>query len=233
MRLSMRLCVLRFVVGVLLVGTGCQDADLALQALGLDCAEDPSRCLPVDGGRPPPRVDAGMPPDGAADAGTPSRWNPICGADNWCWQNPLPQINDLKAVGGSDVDHIWAVGESGMILMRDRGTYSMQRSGTTKDLYAIWAADASNAWAVGAAGTILKWNGLSWSAQPSGTTLTLGGVWGTDTNNIWAVGAGGMILKWNGSMWTPQASSTTESLASISGFDTKSAWAVGAQGVIV
>ena len=40
----------------------------------------------------------------------------VCSADHWCWQNPLPQGNQLNGIWGSDADNVWAVGQNGTIV---------------------------------------------------------------------------------------------------------------------
>jgi hypothetical protein len=39
----------------------------------------------------------------------------VCSADNWCWENPLPQGNVLAGVWGTGAN-VWAVGAGGTIL---------------------------------------------------------------------------------------------------------------------
>ena len=119
----------------------------------------------------------------------------ICSADDYCWQNPLPQGNALRGVWGSDANNVWAVGDAGTILRWNGTAWAAHAAGTTAALNGVWGTDASNVWAVGAGGAILKWNGTAWAAQTSGTTQPLYGVWGTDASNVWAVGGSGTIVK--------------------------------------
>lgn len=157
-------------------------------------------CEDGDGGLSP--RDAGVrPSDLNRDSGTladlggggPSG-SGVCIRDGWCWQNPVPQGDDLNAVWGSDPRHVWAVGSRGLIVLRSGRSYSAQPSGTTEELQGVWGADANNVWAVGDQGTILRWDGTAWATQPSGTTEGLSGVWGVDANNVWVVGDNGTIL---------------------------------------
>ena len=41
----------------------------------------------------------------------------LCSADNWCWQNPLPQGNTFHSVCFIDQNHGWAVGDHGTIFI--------------------------------------------------------------------------------------------------------------------
>lgn len=42
--------------------------------------------------------------------------NRICSNNSWCWYNPLPQGNALRAIWGTAANDIWAVGDVGTIL---------------------------------------------------------------------------------------------------------------------
>src|SRR5215831_18736214 len=92
-------------------------------------------------------------------AATVNAENLLCSADNWCWQNPLPQGNNLSAIWGSEASDVWAVGDSGTILHWDGSAWSSVSSGTTNALRAVWGSGASDVWAVGDFGTILHWDG--------------------------------------------------------------------------
>lgn len=134
----------------------------------------------------------------------------VCSADNWCWENPLPQSNTLSSLWGANANNVWAVGSYGTILKWNGTAWAAQPSGVTEDLRGFWGADANSVWAVGTR-TLLKWDGKAWNAQAAGATSVLNAVWGTDANNVWAVGAQGVILKWNGTTWSPQAPGTMPS----------------------
>lgn len=136
-------------------------------------------------------------------------------------------IVNLNDVWGTDAAHVWAVGDSGMILYYDGSTWTTQTSGTTNQLLGVWGSDANNVWAVGGGGTILKWNGSTWTAQSSGTTAQLNAVSGIDQNNVWTVGNSGTIRRWNGSTWTSQTSNTTNNLNGVFAGDSTNVWAVG------
>ena len=44
--------------------------------------------------------------------------NLVRSSDNWCWRNPLPTGNNVRAIWGSEADDVWAVGSGGTILER-------------------------------------------------------------------------------------------------------------------
>jgi len=119
----------------------------------------------------------------------------VCSADNWCWRNPLPEGNNLRAFWGSGASDLWAVGDFGTILHWDGSAWASVSSGTTNWLWGIWGSGASDVWAVGFSGIILHWDGSAWTSVPSGTTNPLYGVWGSGESDVWAVGGGGTILE--------------------------------------
>ncbi len=118
----------------------------------------------------------------------------------WCWEDPLPQGNNLNAVWGSGTNDVWAVGEKGTILHRVNGTWLQVSSGTTNDLYAIWGTSATNIWAVGDKGTILHWDGVRWAPSPgyTGTSAPFYRISGTGPNDVWTTGG----WHWDGTSWT-------------------------------
>ena len=79
----------------------------------------------------------------------------VCSADNWCWQNPLPQGNPLYASWGSGTSDVWVVGRPGTVLHWNGSGWSSVSSGTTNYLSGIWGS-ASDVWVVGSSGTILR-----------------------------------------------------------------------------
>lgn len=127
----------------------------------------------------------------------------ICqlGAAGWAKFNPSPYTNYL-GIGGSDKDHIWAVGMYGAIAMWNGAAWKSQTSGTSIALRSVWAANATHVYAVGEKGQILKYDGVTWKpmSSPVGTTLT--SVRGTSADDVWAVGARGVVVHWNGKVWS-------------------------------
>ena len=73
------------------------------------------------------RLDAGRDVDGTVDedagahthdAGLPERM-PVCSTDGFCWEQPLPQGESLRAVWASGERDAWAVGDNGSLLHYD------------------------------------------------------------------------------------------------------------------
>lgn len=126
----------------------------------------------------------------------------ICTDPNWCWENPLPQGNDVFASWGTSASDLWAVGQRGVILHGDGATWTLSPSGVLRALRGVWGRAANDVWAVGEGGTIVHWDGARWSTQTSGVTEDLYAVWG-NTAEVWAVGDG-TILRWDGTAWKPR-----------------------------
>jgi hypothetical protein len=107
---------------------------------------------------------------GAGDRAAPlPAFQALCPADNWCWEHPLPQGNDLLAVFGTGPGDVWAVGDEGTILHWDGRTFGPAASGTLERLTGVWAASPSEAWISGTVGSFLRWDGQRWSpaGQPA------------------------------------------------------------------
>jgi hypothetical protein len=98
-------------------------------------------------------------------------------SQDWAWQNPLPQGNDLTGVWGSSGSDVFAVGFGGTIVRYNGSAWATMTSGTTEKLTGVWGSSGSNVFAVGAGGTILRYDGSAWATMTSGTTRTLFGEW--------------------------------------------------------
>lgn len=107
----------------------------------------------------------------------------------------------LYAIAFADQDHVWIVGEFGVILFSHDGgvTWQQQKSGVETTLFGVTALDSQRAWAVGMEGVLLATEdgGATWVKQPApmpkGFVLPLydvavRGLFG------WAVGNSGLLL---------------------------------------
>lgn len=160
----------------------------------------------------------------------------ICSSDGWCWENPLPQGNDLLGIWGDRPDNFWAVGATGTLLRWDGASWKGLHSPTKNSLYAVWAASSGDVWAVGSAGTLAHFDGQAFSLLPVDKPLQsidLKAVWGTSSSNIWAVGSGGAIIHYDGITWSLVSSNTTNNLFGIWGSDDRNIWAFGQGGTIL
>src|SRR5262249_3179661 len=102
----------------------------------------------------------------------------VCSMDNWCWGNPMPHGNGVRARWGQPQAGLWVVGTLGIIAHWDGSSWRNTPSGTTKTLNHVWGTGPNDIWAVGDAGALLHWNGTSWTSF-DGATETLLGVSGS------------------------------------------------------
>lgn len=157
----------------------------------------------------------------------------LCNASGWCWENPMPQGKDLRAVWGSSANDVWMVGSAGTILRWNGSAWSLLPAGSTNQLNAVWGTSASDVWIAGAAGTLLHWNGTALTPVASGTSVELLGLGGTSAADAWAVGSSGKILHWNGTAWSSAPTGLYSVLRAVWASSAADAWAVGDDGVVL
>lgn len=75
----------------------------------------------------------------------------------------------LHAVWGSDVTHVWAVGEAGTIVFWNGQFWKQLLSGTTDNLAAVWGSGPTDLWVAGSGG-VRHFNGIAWSSIPGLTS---------------------------------------------------------------
>lgn len=133
-------------------------------------------------------------------------------AQNWNWQNPLPQGVNLYGVHFTDANNGYTVGLDGVILKTTDGgiSWSAQNSGTTNSLLAVHFTDADTGFAVGSGSNLLKTTdgGLNWNLLP-GASISLSSVFFTSPSVGYAAGNNGssatLIKTINGGIsWTAQ-----------------------------
>ena len=122
---------------------------------------------------------------------------PLCNPGGFCWENPLPQGNDLYRAWGRAKNDVWFVGDYGTLLHWNGSTLTRAVSPTTEALTGVWGSAANDVWAVGDFGTILRWNGTTWNQMSGGGGVHLRGVFGTSATNVWMVGDSGTLLRWS------------------------------------
>jgi photosystem II stability/assembly factor-like uncharacterized protein len=116
----------------------------------------------------------------------------------------------LYSVSFADPDHVWVVGEFGVILASSDGgvTWHAQPGPGEHSLFGVSFADAQHGWAVGIDATLLRTTdgGISWEKQavetPKGFPLALYAVQVRGSYG-WAVGNSGFLLnsKDGGATW--------------------------------
>ncbi len=161
--------------GGFLAYRSCDAQSACPQGQTCDLAEQ--RCKPTatDGGTEPPLgVAAG-----------------VCVLPNLCWENPLPQGNDLTAVSVRAPGDVWAVGPARTSLHLDGSTWKQAIPSTmlTHDTLAgVHALAGQGVWLVGGAGTAWYGDGTAWTARPVSGGGDLLGVFATAANTVFAVG---------------------------------------------
>ncbi|HYV57119.1 MAG TPA: YCF48-related protein [Candidatus Nitrosopolaris sp.] len=80
---------------------------------------------------------------------------------------------NLYALSYGDADHLWVVGEFGIIMASEDGgrTFHQQRSGVESTLFGVHFSDAERGWAVGIDSVILRTEdgGATWAPQRAPT----------------------------------------------------------------
>jgi len=142
-------------------------------------------------------------------------------AQNWRWQNPLPQGSALRSIVFPDANTGYAVGNDGAIIKTTDGGASWipLSTGTYTYYYSVFFTSVTRGFAVGSGGTIISTidGGEHWSTCVSGTTIVLFSVFFTNLNTGYAVGASGTVLKTTngGNDWIMQTSGTSNALFSV------------------
>lgn len=121
-----------------------------------------------------------------------------------------PPAPSLRAVWGSDPDHVYVVGGGGNGSSADVvrrcpsdntacAALSLPMPGSSGYAnQAVWGSDAKNVFVVNSLGRVLHCGGEQSDCAlmvPDGASGDLIAVWGTDAENVYAVGNGGKILR--------------------------------------
>jgi hypothetical protein len=186
--------------GLVLLLAGCPEPTKMPEPTEVDLAAPGAEMGPV-----PDLRESDLPPEYPTAV-------PICTPppNRWCWENPLPQGNELLAVWSFSPRDVWAAGRTGTILHYDGMGWTAVPSGTEEGLWALWGSAPADLWAVGSGGTILHWDGAKWSRVPGGGTTWLQTVWGTGPKDVWAGGMSFDLLHWDGTKWSAVPSGQTD-----------------------
>ncbi len=116
----------------------------------------------------------------ASDDGANFTFNPM--SNDWFWQNPKPQGNDLSAVQVLDDGNVRMLGANGTnILAADDGTIldiSYFAGGFNGIVLDVCFLNNDTGFAVGNSGTILRTadGGINWESIPSGSTKSFNSI---------------------------------------------------------
>lgn len=170
----------------------------------------------------------------------------ICSQDDWCWDNPLPQGNTLRAAWASSEKDVWAVGDHGTVIRWDGEEWTREEIGTTADLLAISGCGDGKMLIAGKGSTLYvrEREGAGFMSQnphwDSNRQMDLMGAWGCG-ERAFVVGSKGLILRrrhqsgqpyWTQEPSPPSPPLTSSNLNAIWGGGAE-AWAVGDGGAVL
>lgn len=131
--------------------------------------------------------------------------------NGWCWEAPLPQGNELRAVWGSAADDVWAAGAAGALLRWDGVTWTSWQGEVAVDetWSGLWGSSASSVWLVGegtptTAHLPQRFDGTAWRVDPwmaPSPPARLLAISGDDAGNVVAVGPNGLIATREAAGW--------------------------------
>ena len=166
----------------------------------------------------------------------------VCSTDGWCWENPRPQGNDLRAVYAISPSDIWAAGAHGTVLHFDgadwTGTAGLLRNYVTPtgesynenwaSFNSVWASGPGDVWLATTVEdrdnhilrpNLLHGDGTHWNeVQLPATKVWITGIWGSAADDVWLLDAlGHTIYRGNPSQWNtitvPASVSTLDNTA--------------------
>jgi hypothetical protein len=155
--------------------------------------------------------------------------------DLWDGQNltPIPRTaavpltdGSLRSVWAASTSDVWAVGDNGLIIHFDGGSWSVVASPTTAKLNGVFGSASNDVWAVGDEGVILRWDGGTWSSEASPTDAGLSAVW-AEAGLVVSVGERGSIVANSGSGFATQSSGVNATLSSVWGRSQTEVYATG------
>ena len=118
----------------------------------------------------------------------------LCLANEWIFQNPLPDGNYVEDIRYFDDSNAIAVGNCGHIWICKDSKWRTEDIHVTTDLEAIWAEDDKNIFVAGKNGLIFHYDGSQWgpldlSAIVNLETIHFSDIW-VSNNSVFAVGSG-------------------------------------------
>ena len=79
--------------------------------------------------------------------------------NDWTWQNPLPQGNDLEAVWGRAANDVYAIGGQQTLMHWNGADWSVAARPTSMPITDMWGLDSGVLFAVGWYGAVLRFDG--------------------------------------------------------------------------
>ncbi|MBL8951057.1 MAG: hypothetical protein JNK82_09790 [Myxococcaceae bacterium] len=156
----------------------------------------------------------------------------ICPARGVCSELPFPTVQHLYGVHAASASEVWAVGESGTIVLFDGTRFIGVPRATPKRLIHV-GVSPTYVWALGFDGALLRSRRDArppeFEALDSGVVANqLVSFYASDDSHVWVGTDSGDILFWNGSGFTTQLQNAGYHV-SLSGLSATRIWAVGSR----
>ncbi|MDP3153084.1 MAG: hypothetical protein Q8N23_10465 [Archangium sp.] len=124
----------------------------------------------------------------------------LCTQEGWCFENPLPQGNTIRAAFVAGPREVYFVGDNATALLWNGEHHSiipLPGVGEGVDFLGVHGTSPQDIIIVGSQGTILHYDGTSWVQEPLAfpSTPQLRAVWARTTKPSVAVGKNNNILR--------------------------------------
>jgi hypothetical protein len=142
-------------------------------------------------------------------------------------------LNDISVV---NVNNIWAVGNTGVILNYDGASWSPHADSgitTTQNINGIDMVSATDGWAVSDSEKFFHYNGTSWIEVIDFGSTALNALDMASTTSGWAVGNSEKFYRYDGAAWSDFADIGATNIFDVNIVSANDAWAVGANGLIL
>jgi len=157
--------------------------------------------------------------------------------DGGAWVEDFDRpLQHMNAVWALDDEHVWAVGNDGLILFRDAsGEWTEQPTSTGQDLVSVWGSGQDRVVAVSETGLSVHFDGERWNNVWVSDSYTLRRVWVSPTGQVWTAGRykplhgdrEDVVLRWNadGLHWEkPAGKSFERTVYALWGADDEHVW---------
>ena len=138
----------------------------------------------------------------------------------------VPVTTRLNSIHGVSANHIFAVGDDGVVLHFDGNAWTKVDVGLPTSLYGVFMASPTDIWVVGESGTVLRFDGTRFvKSEVLNTSDKLERVWGTGPNDVW-IASSSRTWRWNGTQANAilKGTSTYFSADSLSGSASAGLW---------
>ena len=157
-----------------------------------------------------------------------------CSNDGWCWENPRPQGNAIRAIYARAKNDVWIVGSGGLAMHWDGRSWTRTPTGTIDAFHGVIGFASGEVFAVatdGLQGHVRKWNGSTWDALPVPSVVaSWRATWGAAANDFWIFGTSGNAAHaahWTGASWSSYDLPLGARVYSAWGSDPAHVWSVG------